>query len=132
VVQQMPPQRTLQQLLALHHWAQAEAGVRYWLHSGLPPIHQFPLLPSPLRWLLGAQAEALNQHLHLHLGDQHDRALRRIPSGLCCEADYGLMAEDGFHPSAKGYAVWGQALGEFLARRWARLERRSNRAAASA
>lgn len=123
VVRQVPRTRTLQQLQALHAHARERAGVRYWLHSGLPPMHQFPLLPSPLRWLLGSQAELLNQALLQHLGDQRDRALRRVPSALRCDAGSGLMAEDGFHPGPKGYALWGEALGQFLARRWSRLER---------
>ncbi len=123
VVRQVPPSRTLEQLQALHAEAVARAGVRYWLQSGLPPMHQFPLLPSPLRWLLGSQAELLNQELLESLGDQRDRALRRLPSALRCDADNGLMAEDGFHPGPRGYALWGEALGQFLARRWGRLER---------
>lgn len=125
VVRQIPTSRTLEQLQQLHAWARETAGVRYWLHSGVPPMQQFPLLPAPLRWLLGRQADLLNQQLQQHLGDQRDRALRRIPVALRCDIANGLMAEDGFHPSAQGYAMWGEALGQFLARRWARLERRA-------
>lgn len=124
VVRQVPPSRTIEQLLALHQHAQDLAGVRYWLHCGLPPMHQFPLLPSPLRWLLGSQAELLNQQLLALLGDQRDRALRRLPAALRCDEANGLMAEDGFHPGPRGYALWGESLGQFLARRWARLARR--------
>ncbi len=123
VVRQVPPARTIEQLLALHQHVAERAGVRYWLHCGLPPMHQFPLLPSPLRWLLGSQAELLNQQLLALLGDQRDRALRRLPAALRCDEANGLMAEDGFHPGPRGYALWGEAVGQFLARRWARLER---------
>ncbi|MFN7694459.1 MAG: SGNH/GDSL hydrolase family protein [Burkholderiales bacterium] len=125
VVRQIPVSRTLEQLEHLNDWARETAGVRYWLHSGVPPMHQFPLLPPPLKWVLGSQAELLNQQLQYRLGDQRDRALRRIPAALRCDASKGLMARDGFHPSAAGYALWGQALGQFLARRWMRLERRA-------
>lgn len=124
VVRQVPRTRTLEQLQALHALARERAGVRYWLHSGLPPMHQFPLLPRPLRWVLGSQAELLNDALQALLGDQQDRGLRRIPAALRHDVvGSGLMAEDGFHPGARGYALWGEALGQFLARRWARLER---------
>ena len=34
-----------------------------------------------------------------------------------------LMAEDGFHPGAGGYALWGRQLAEHVARRWRRIER---------
>lgn len=124
VVRQVPVARSLAQLRQLHAELRERTGLRYWLHSGLPPMHQFPLLPSPLRWLLGSQAELLNQALQAELGDQHDRALRRIPPALRCDAGSGLMAEDGFHPGAGGYALWGEALAEFLARRWPRVQRR--------
>lgn len=120
VVRQIPPARTWQQLQDLHALAAEAAGVRYWLHSGLPPLHQFPLLPRPLRWVLGSQAELLNQHLQTQLGDQTDRALRRLPLGLRVEGGQGLMARDGFHPGPEGYAVWGQAMARFAASRWKR------------
>lgn len=123
VVRQIPSGRTASNLLALHAWAQHKAGVRYWLHSGLPPLQHFPLLPNPLRWMLGRQAAHLNRELHALLGDQQDRALCSIPAGLSGHRG-GLMAADGFHPGERGYALWGDALGHFLARRWGRVERR--------
>jgi lysophospholipase L1-like esterase len=42
VVRQIPQSRSLEQLEQLHAWARETAGVRYWLHSGLPALHQFP------------------------------------------------------------------------------------------
>lgn len=124
VVRQVPPQRSLEQLEALHAEVRERSGARYWLHSALPPVHAFPLLPRPLRWVLGHQAEQLNQVLQQALGDRRDRGVRRLPAHLHeCPAERGLMAADGFHPGAAGYAVWGEALGQFLARRWTRLER---------
>lgn len=121
VVRQIPPSRTCRNLDALHDWAQAHAGVRYWLHCGLPPMHRFPLLPVPLRWVLGGQAELLNRELQAHLGDQRDRALRRLP--VVPPGESGLVAEDGFHPGPQGYRLWAESITPFIARRWARLER---------
>lgn len=123
VVRQVPVSRSLANLSALHTWARQEAGVRYWAHSGLPPMHQFPLLPRPLRWVLGGQAEHLNRALHATLGDQRDRGLCRIPTTLG-GAGRALMAADGFHPGVRGYALWAETLGHYLARRWARVARR--------
>jgi lysophospholipase L1-like esterase len=123
VVRQVPASRTLEQLQALHAEAQARAGVRYWSHQALPPMQQFPLLPAPLRWVLGAQAEGLNHLLLQTLGDQPDRGLMRPPVRLAGAGAAELMAEDGFHPGAPGYALWGQVLAQHLARRWQRLER---------
>jgi lysophospholipase L1-like esterase len=120
VVRQIPAQRTRDNLDALHQWTVQQCGVRYWLHCAVPPMERFPLLPAPLRWLLGAQAELLNRTLQQHLEDQRDRALRRLPDKLL---QRGLMAADGFHPGTAGYAAWSEALAPFVARRWARLER---------
>lgn len=126
VVRQVPAHRTRANLEALHAWAREQAGVRYWLHCGVPPMQRFPLLPAPLRWLLGAQAELLNRELHGHLGDQRDRALRRLPLRLLGKGPGrapGMMAADGFHPGPRGYALWAESLAPFIARRWGRVER---------
>ncbi|MBN8503581.1 MAG: SGNH/GDSL hydrolase family protein [Burkholderiales bacterium] len=123
VVRQIPPSRTCRNLDALHDWAREQAGVRYWLHCGLPPMHRFPLLPVPLRWVLGGQAELLNRELQAHLGDQRDRALRRLPPTKPEKVGGGLIAEDGFHPGPQGYRLWAESITPFIARRWARLER---------
>lgn len=123
VVRQIPPERTLQQLQDLHAEAVARAGVRYWVHNAAPPLQDFPLLPSPLRWVLGAQAALLNQQLARTLGDQLDRGLMRPPARLAGVAAAELMAEDGFHPGAAGYALWGRQLAAHVAARWRRLER---------
>ncbi len=120
VVRQIPTRRTRDTLDALHRWTAEQLGVRYSLHCAVPPMERFPLLPAPLRWLLGAQAELLNRELQQHLGDRRDRALRRMPDKLLQRE---LMAADGFHPGSAGYAAWADALAPFIARRWARLER---------
>ena len=43
------------------------------VHSAVPPMHAFPLLPQPLRWLLGAQSQRLNRRLARHLIGRRDR-----------------------------------------------------------
>ncbi|MBB5203415.1 lysophospholipase L1-like esterase [Inhella inkyongensis] len=117
VVRQVPAARTLEQLQSLHSLACERAGVRYWVHNGLPPLQDFPLLPAPLRWVFGAQAALLNQLLLQTLGDQPDRAFARTPEMSLAAAAAELMAEDGFHPGAAGYALWARHLAGHLARR---------------
>jgi len=71
--------------------------------SGIPPIRYFPLLPQPLRWVLGAQAARFN------------RALRKLVSNrtgcrfieMDFEHNVSQMSPDGFHPGPKIYSVWG-------------------------
>lgn len=72
--------------------------------SGIPPIHYFPLLPQPLRWVLGAQAR------------RFDRALRELVSRrdecrfieMEFEPDVTKMSPDGFHPGPKIYSEWSR------------------------
>lgn len=78
------------------------AGARVVLRSGLPPMQRFPLLPRPLRDVLGAQAAAMDAVLAA-AGTAHLRHLPFDPARL----DPAMMAEDGFHPGAPIYAAWG-------------------------
>lgn len=78
-------------------------GARRIVVSGFPPVHRFPLLPQPTRWVVGGRAR------------RFDRARMRLVArtegavNLPFEGDLGteLMAEDGFHPGPEVYARWG-------------------------
>lgn len=71
--------------------------------SGLPPLHGFPALPQPLRWILGARATQFNHDL------ERDVAVDDAANFLDLRftADTALMASDGFHPGPGVYAEWG-------------------------
>lgn len=75
--------------------------------AGVPPLHLFPALPQPLRYVLGMKAKSL---------DQTGRNLAAtIPGTLYVpiasdNARRELMATDGYHPSALGVAEWAQQL----------------------
>jgi lysophospholipase L1-like esterase len=79
-------------------------GVRLVLLTGLPPMHAFPALPQPLRWVLGARAQAFT------------RLLQSVTdTEACCELvsprlplDPAYIATDGFHPGPLAYAEWGR------------------------
>lgn len=106
-----------QQLDDLHQLAQQRFGVRYTLHSAVPPMQAFPLLPQPLRWLLGAQALRLNRTLAQRLVGKEDRGLETAPPNLHqAGGAAALMARDGFHPNAEGYKLWADALAERITR----------------
>jgi lysophospholipase L1-like esterase len=109
-VAQTSPRHWLATLDALHAQAVASAGVRYSLHTALPPMGDFPLLSQPLRWVLGRDARRLDQALRAHLAHRPDRGhapLPSVPPGIAA-ADW--MARDGFHPGQLGYQAWVQAL----------------------
>ncbi|MEO3713265.1 SGNH/GDSL hydrolase family protein [Roseateles flavus] len=116
VVGQRRASHCLRDLDAIHALARQRCGVRYSLHSAVPPMHAFPLLPQPLRWMLGAQAQRLNRRLARHLMGRRDRGLQSLPAHLHGPAAAQHMAEDGFHPGPAGYEVWAQALSQRLVR----------------
>ncbi|MGQ4277296.1 SGNH/GDSL hydrolase family protein [Pseudidiomarina sp. E22-M8] len=74
------------------------------LYTALPPMHKFPVLPQPLRWMVGAQAEQLNTLLKLHCRQQRNTYY------LAFEVPYEskFIAADGYHPSAHAAELWGQ------------------------
>lgn len=72
--------------------------------SGIPKMEYFPLLPQPLRWVLGAQASRFDRYLR--------KLVARRPECRFVEMDFtpdpSLMSVDGFHPGPKIYAAWGR------------------------
>lgn len=100
--------RHLQQLTGL---LQQRFGVREVVFTAIPPMHQFPALPQPLRWYLGRRAGQLNQALAQFCRDTGGCSLLQVPFPF----EPGLMASDGFHPGEAAYALWGQHGAELLA-----------------
>lgn len=99
VVEQVSSHRAVRAREALADELRNRCGVRHVVFAALPPVHQFPGLPRPLRWIAGADA------------CRHDRALADWAASRrdVSHADWGLqlnrgvMAEDGFHPGAPAY-----------------------------
>lgn len=94
----------LQQFSNLLELAESKFQAEVICVSGIPPIQNFPLLPQPLRWVLGAQAK------------RFDRALRKLVADrtgcrfveMDFEPDIAQMSSDGFHPGPKVYSEWGR------------------------
>ncbi len=89
-------------------------GVSLVCASGVPPLDRFPLLPRPLRGVLGHRAARLDAALadlarkrggviHLPVGDALD------PAG---------MAPDGFHPGPVIYDDWARRIAETVRSRY--------------
>ncbi|OYT87219.1 MAG: lysophospholipase [Burkholderiales bacterium PBB6] len=129
-VGQTRPRAWLRTLDELHAQAVARCGVRLTLHSGLPPVGRFPLLPTPLRQVLGRDARALDAALRAHVAGsvhRHHVPLPELPmlpvsghhagpiTGSADEAEPGWIAADGFHPGLLGYRAWVAALDAQLA-----------------
>ncbi|MDX8351515.1 SGNH/GDSL hydrolase family protein [Cognatiyoonia sp. IB215182] len=98
--------RWLRQQSALLDRLVHDFGVKYVIVSGLPPMHDFPLLPQPLRWVLGRQAARFDKALHAMVAGRPDATSITIDMRL----DRDNMSEDGFHPGPLVYAAWADAV----------------------
>lgn len=110
-----PTRRWLGTLDALHALAVERAGVRLCWHSALPPMGRFPLLPQPLRWVLGHEAARLDDALRGHLQGDPDRRWVGLPPLPPGALPAGWMAADGYHPGPLGYAAWAGSLADAMA-----------------
>ena len=111
VIDQVPSHRAVRDRAALADCLLGPAGVRHVVFAPLPPMHHFPLLPQPLRRVLGGDAR------------RHDAALARwaatrsdVSHAPSLDLDAAGMASDGFHPGEPVYRICGEALAEHVAR----------------
>ena len=73
------------------------------IFSGVPPMQYFTVLPWPLRHLLGWRAALLNRAI---AGVAKRFGAGFLPLPIVLVGDD--LAEDGYHPSARGYRLWGK------------------------
>ena len=111
VVAQVPVPRALAQRAELADWLAAHAGVRHVVFAPLPPMHRFPLLPQPLRWVLGRDAQRHDQALARWVAGRRDCSHLAINYTLGPES----MADDGFHPGEPVYRACAEALARHVA-----------------
>ena len=112
VIDQVTTRRAVRDRAALADWLLGTAGVRHVVFAPLPPMHRFPLLPEPLRSVLGGDAR------------RHDAALARWTAtrsdvsraAVALDLDPAGMASDGFHPGEPVYRACGEALAAHVAR----------------
>jgi lysophospholipase L1-like esterase len=111
VIEQIPSQRAVQHRAALADWLLGEGLARHVVFAPLPPIHQFPLLPQPLRRVMGDDARRHNDALSRWAATRGEVSCLQIPLTLGAET----MAIDGFHPGEPVYRTCGEALANFIA-----------------
>jgi lysophospholipase L1-like esterase len=118
VVDQVPSQRAVAAREAIANRLRNAHGAAHVVFAPLPPVHRFPGLPQPLRWVAGADAR------------RHDRAVAQwaatrgdvshVPIDL--PLNTSVMAPDGFHPGPPVYRVCSVALAEHIAEHvWPRI-----------
>lgn len=89
-------------------------GVRTIVLSGMPPVHGFPALPQPLRWVLGQKARTYTRALRTLARDENHPFVT-----IDFTMDVGLMASDGFHPGPGIYRLWAQRIVDLIKARTA-------------
>ena len=78
--------------------------------AGIPPLHGFPLLPQPLRAVLGLRARALDEIAReVVIAEQN---ARHAP--LDFDPDPAKFSPDGYHPSEESYVEFGQYMADCL------------------
>ncbi len=81
--------------------------------AGIPPLRGFPVLPQPLRALIGFRGEVFDRSAR-KLISHHSNALH-IP--LDFEPTPDQFSADGFHPSEASYSEFGEMMANRIADR---------------
>ena len=113
VIDLIPPRRAVEHRAALADWLLADGRARHVVFAALPPINQFPLLPQPLRRVMGDDARRHNDAMAQWAGARSD--VHFVPVEL--QLSPAAMASDGFHPGEPIYRACGEALARFIAER---------------
>ncbi len=111
VVDQVPSTQALQARETLANRLRNAKGVQHVVFAPLPPVHQFPALPQPLRWVAGADAQRHNQALAEWAASRSDVSCVDMSMPL----NRGVMAADGFHPGAPVYRYCAGAIAQHIA-----------------
>jgi lysophospholipase L1-like esterase len=85
--------------------------VQHVVFAPLPPIHHFPGLPQPLRWVFGADARRHNAAMARWVRTRGDVSLVEMQMPL----NRGVMAADGFHPGEPAYRFCANAIAQHIA-----------------
>jgi lysophospholipase L1-like esterase len=112
VIDQIPARRALAHRAALADWLLGQKLARHVVFAPLPPMHQFPLLPEPLRRVIGTDARRHDQALARWAATRGDVSV----AAIAIELSHDTMASDGFHPGEPVYRACGEALGLHVAR----------------
>lgn len=88
---------------------QQRTGAPVWF-TQVPPMARFTALPQPLRRVVGWRATMLDAALRSHPQRGRDFELVRAEF----RPDAGQLAEDGYHPSARGAETWGRQIARAL------------------
>ena len=110
VVDQVSSRRALQARESLANWLRNGHGVQHVVFAPLPPVHHFPGLPQPLRWVAGRDAQRHNAALSDWVRTRADVSCVDMEMPL----NRGVMARDGFHPGEAVYRYCANAMAQHI------------------
>ncbi len=129
VVDQVPSHQAVSARAALANWLRNGLGVAHVVFAPLPPVHHFPGLPQPLRWVIGADARRHDAAMARWTATRSD--VSRVQIDLLLNR--GVMASDGFHPGEPVYRQCASAISRHIATSvWPRMRQQAAHSAASA
>ena len=111
VVDQIPSRRAVAAREALANWLRNAQAVHHVVFAPLPPIHHFPGLPQPLRWVAGTDARRHNAALVQWAATRGDVSCVAMAMPL----DATCMASDGFHPGEPVYRYCADTIAQHIA-----------------
>lgn len=106
VLEQLPLHRALIARDRLVRQLRSQACVHHVVFAPLPPMHEFPLLPQPLRSVIGRDARRLDAAQATWATRQS--GVSHVPIDIHLGPQ--VMARDGFHPGPKVYQVCGETI----------------------
>lgn len=117
VLAQVPPARAVSEREALWSLLRQRCAPQLVVWAAAPPLEHFPLLPWPLRSVLGNDARQINR-AQAQWASERGIVHLELPSELA-EGQLAVseMAEDGFHPAPALYARWGTHTAHIIAPR---------------
>ena len=115
VTRQIPLQKWLNQTTIFLDLLTIKFAARRIYTVNLPPLGTFPVLPQPLRWIIGLRVKRFDAAMEKHQANRCE--ITRLSIDL--KLDLTLMASDKYHPGPTLYALWAKKitkamLGDFL------------------
>ena len=116
VIDQVASPRAVRERDRIANLLRNRGGVQHVVFCPLPPVHEFPSLPQPLRWMAGADARRHNRALRDWVA-QRDAAAGDVSTLRLDHVHLGRdnMAHDGFHPGEPVYRAVAASLAAHIA-----------------
>lgn len=111
IIDQVPSHHAVAAREAIANHLRNGLGVQHVVFAPLPPVHHFPGLPQPLRWVAGSDARRHNRALRQWAATRSDVSAVDIELAL----NRGVMATDGVHPGEPVYRICASAIASHIA-----------------